>query len=79
MTARELLADLPHRWLQGNAEVVCQAIAYDSRQITPGDVFVAIRGSRMDGHQFLDQAAANGSGLLIVEEENNLPDFNHCF
>ena len=75
MTARELLADLPHRWLQGNAEVVCQAIAYDSRQITPGDVFVAIRGSRKDGHQFLDQAAATGAGLLIVEEEKNLPDF----
>jgi len=73
MTARELLADLPHRWLQGNPDVTCETVAYDSRQITPGAVFIAIRGNRVDGHQFLGTADAAGVALAIVEEEGNLP------
>ena len=73
MTARELLADLPHRWLQGNPDVTCETVAYDSRQITPGAVFIAIRGSRVDGHEFLETTAAAGAALAIVEEEANLP------
>ena len=73
MTARELLTDLPHRWLQGNPDVTCETVAYDSRQITPGAVFIAIRGSRVDGHEFLETTAAAGAALAIVEEEANLP------
>ena len=73
MTARELLADLPHRWLQGNPDVTCETVAYDSRQITPGAVFIAIRGTRVDGHQFLETADAAGAVLAIVEEVGNLP------
>jgi UDP-N-acetylmuramoyl-L-alanyl-D-glutamate--2,6-diaminopimelate ligase len=73
MTARELLADLPHRWLQGNPDVTCETVAYDSRQITPGAVFIAIRGSQVDGHEFLETTAAAGAALAIVEEEGNLP------
>ncbi|URR36274.1 UDP-N-acetylmuramoyl-tripeptide--D-alanyl-D-alanine ligase [Thermosynechococcus sp. HN-54] len=42
-------------------------ICTDSRQITPGNVFLALRGETFDGHQFVDQAAAAGAIALIVE------------
>ena len=74
MTAAELLEGLPHRWLQGNPGADCTGLAYDSRQITPGAVFVAIPGNRADGHRFLPQAAAAGAALLVVQDEVPLPE-----
>mgnify|MGYP005848860867 CR=1 FL=1 len=38
----------------------------DSRQLQPGDAFLALRGEHFDGHQFLDQAIARGAVALIV-------------
>jgi UDP-N-acetylmuramoyl-tripeptide--D-alanyl-D-alanine ligase len=40
----------------------------DSRLVTPGCLFVALRGERTDGHRFLDAAAAAGAAALLVAE-----------
>jgi UDP-N-acetylmuramoyl-L-alanyl-D-glutamate--2,6-diaminopimelate ligase len=40
----------------------------DSREVTPGCCFVAVRGSITDGHRFIDQAAARGAGLVVAEQ-----------
>ena len=40
----------------------------DSRGIHRGDIFVAVRGSQVDGHAFLDRAAAAGASAVVVEE-----------
>jgi UDP-N-acetylmuramoyl-tripeptide--D-alanyl-D-alanine ligase len=40
--------------------------AVDSRQVEPGQAFVALPGERTDGHEFLGRAAAAGAGALIV-------------
>jgi UDP-N-acetylmuramoyl-tripeptide--D-alanyl-D-alanine ligase len=45
------------------------AVVTDSRQATPGSLFVAIPGERVDGHDFLDAAARNGSLAAIVDHE----------
>jgi UDP-N-acetylmuramoyl-tripeptide--D-alanyl-D-alanine ligase len=42
-------------------------VAIDSRQVRPGDLFVAIRGSRVDGHDYARDAAARGAGALLGE------------
>ncbi|MFM7889438.1 MAG: UDP-N-acetylmuramoyl-tripeptide--D-alanyl-D-alanine ligase [Actinomycetota bacterium] len=39
---------------------------FDSRQITPGSVFIALKGERQDGHDFVQSAMANGAALSIV-------------
>jgi alanine racemase len=41
--------------------------AHDSRQIAPGECFVAVRGPHADGHDYLEAAAAAGAGALLVE------------
>jgi len=43
-------------------------ISIDSRAISPGEAFFAIRGDRVDGHDFASIAAANGAALLVVSE-----------
>jgi alanine racemase len=43
------------------------AFSHDSRQIAPGELFVAVRGERGDGHDYLLDAARRGAGGLLVE------------
>ncbi|MBN9188893.1 MAG: UDP-N-acetylmuramoylalanyl-D-glutamate--2,6-diaminopimelate ligase, partial [Microbacterium sp.] len=47
--------------------VVSGAVDTDSREIEPGDVFVAKRGEATDGHLYVDAAVASGAVLAIVE------------
>uniref|UniRef100_A0A7C4W201 UDP-N-acetylmuramoyl-tripeptide--D-alanyl-D-alanine ligase n=1 Tax=Fervidobacterium thailandense TaxID=1008305 RepID=A0A7C4W201_9BACT len=41
----------------------------DSRQVQPGDVFVAIKGQRVDGHDFVGDALAKGAFAVLVERD----------
>jgi UDP-N-acetylmuramoyl-L-alanyl-D-glutamate--2,6-diaminopimelate ligase len=51
----------------GNIEI--GGIAVDSRKVRQGDLFVALRGERTDGHEFLPQAARAGAAAALVERE----------
>lgn len=42
-------------------------ISTDTRAVTPGDCFVALRGERFDGHRFVDEAIAAGAGALVLD------------
>ncbi len=44
-------------------------VAFDSREVAPGHVFVAMKGEATDGHLFLDKAFAAGAAGAIVSEE----------
>ena len=50
-----------------DAGLVATGLAYDSRAVRPGSVFVAIRGVHVDGHDFVEAARANGAVAAIVE------------
>lgn len=43
------------------------ALAYDSRDVRPGSLFVAVSGERADGHDFVDQALALGAAAVVLE------------
>ncbi|MBA3751921.1 UDP-N-acetylmuramoyl-tripeptide--D-alanyl-D-alanine ligase [Candidatus Dependentiae bacterium] len=45
-------------------------ISLDSRQLKDGEVYVAIKGQRFDGHDFIEEAVEKGAAGLIVNEEN---------
>ncbi|MFN8593943.1 MAG: UDP-N-acetylmuramoyl-L-alanyl-D-glutamate--2,6-diaminopimelate ligase [Thermomicrobiales bacterium] len=49
----------------GEAEIT--GITYDSRAVKPGDLFAALRGADLDGHDFLAEAEARGAAALLVE------------
>ncbi len=52
-------------------DVPIRGLATDSRNVVPGDLFVALRGLQVDAHEHLEQALALGAVALVVEE---LPD-----
>jgi UDP-N-acetylmuramoyl-L-alanyl-D-glutamate--2,6-diaminopimelate ligase len=43
-------------------------IAYDSRKVSPGTLFVAIRGEKTDGNKFVDDAVAGGAAAIVSEQ-----------
>ena len=49
-----------------NADFVVSGVTFDSREVGPGDLFVALRGATTDGHRFLDQARAQGAAGALV-------------
>jgi alanine racemase len=51
------------------------AIAYDSRTLRPGDLFVAVRTDRADGHDFVDAACKRGAAGVLVEQAVDLSAF----
>ena len=81
MTLSELIQDLPVLSVHGNASVAVSALCSDSRQVTPGAVFVAVKGYASDGHAYIPQAIARGAVAVICETlpgstsaEETLPD-----
>lgn len=50
-------------------------ISTDTRQLSPGMLYVALRGQHFDGHHFLAQAQQQGAIAAIVESPVTLPDF----
>lgn len=48
-------------------ETIALGITTDTRQLRPGQIFLALRGENFDGHTFLDQAAAQGAIAAIVD------------
>jgi UDP-N-acetylmuramoyl-tripeptide--D-alanyl-D-alanine ligase len=46
-----------------------QRASTDSRQLQAGDLFIALRGARFDGHDFLNQAVAGGARAVMVDHE----------
>ena len=47
-------------------------IVIDSREATPGSLFVALRGERMDGHRFVDDARSRGASAALVSRTSGL-------
>lgn len=55
-------------------DLVGHRFVTDSREVKPGDVFVAIKGNRVDGHDFVKQALQAGAFAVVVERDLGLPN-----
>lgn len=67
-----ILPEISSENLKQDAEVT--GLFNDARLVTPGCVFVAIKGSALDGHKFLPDAVAKGASALVVEETSLIPE-----
>lgn len=67
MLLRELAEKIPGAVITGNPEAAIEGVSYDSRQVKPGDLFVALRGEKTDGALFAAQAVAAGAAACAAE------------
>ena len=52
---------------EASADFTVQGVAFDSREVTQGDLFIAMRGEVSDGHKFIDKAIAAGAAGIVCE------------
>ena len=71
ITLRDVLEGTGGTFLgDADQDLLLRHVRHDSRQVKPGDLFVAIVGERLDGHDFLGQASERGAGAALVAREH---------
>ncbi|MEW6377279.1 MAG: UDP-N-acetylmuramoyl-L-alanyl-D-glutamate--2,6-diaminopimelate ligase [Thermodesulfobacteriota bacterium] len=72
MELEKLLEGVEIRRITGETHQEIEGIAYHSRQVGKGFLFVAIRGMEIDGHQFIGEAIERGAEAILLEEEREI-------
>ncbi len=67
---KELLVGLPDARVVGDENAEVASLAYDSRQVSAGTAFVAVRGTERDGHEFIEQAVQRGASFIVADNED---------
>src|SRR3954452_15572191 len=73
MQLKTLVAAVSPRQVIGPLDRVVESIAYDSRRVQRNGLFVALRGEKSNGHQFIDQAVEKGATVVVTEHEVQSP------
>lgn len=73
MKLKAILKDIPIINLTGDPAVEITAVVTNSKAVTPGALFIALKGSQHDGHHYLDEAVAKGARAVMVEEPGSVP------
>ena len=71
MKLTAILSKLSTLSITGETEKEITGINIDSRKIQPGHIFVAMKGTQVDGHQFIPKAIELGATAVILED---MPD-----
>ena len=66
----ELLKATQGRLVCGDKAITAKNISIDSRSVKKGDVFVAIKGDKFDGHDFIDEVIKKGAVCIIKDSLN---------
>ena len=74
LSAAEIAVATGGRLISGRPDQRVERWSIDSRAIAPGDLFVAVRGDRFDGHDFVAAALAAGAAGAVVTATPALPE-----
>lgn len=68
-TVNQILANLPGATLlsSGAGETVVTSVAFDSRKVTHGTLFIAVPGAKFDGHSFVRDVVTKGASAVVVQ------------
>lgn len=67
-TIEQLITSVKGATITGNAKVTVLHLTYDSRQVGDGSLFFAVKGTQVDGHQFIDQVIEKGAAAIVCEQ-----------
>ncbi len=69
MKLKVIIRDLKIDGISGNENMDIAGVTFDSRKLSPGYLFVAIRGNVSDGHTFISDALSAGASAILCEED----------
>lgn len=69
MKLRELIINLETESLSSKDDPEVTHVAYDSRKVGPGGIFVCVVGVHSDGHKFIREAVCAGAAAVVVERD----------
>src|SRR5687768_13364291 len=72
-TLKQLIEGLPAQ-TTGSLDVAIEDVVFDSRQVRPGSLFVALQGTRADGRRFIADAIAAGARAILLESTQSATD-----
>ena len=64
---KDILYKVAIESVHGSTDLTIEKIEFDSRKVSYNDVFVAIKGTLSDGHQFIDKAISLGASVIVCE------------
>ena len=65
---KDILYKVTIEAVHGSTDLSIEKIEFDSRKVSNNDVFVAIKGSLSDGHQFIDKSISLGASVVVCED-----------
>jgi len=68
MILQDILYGVAIKSIIGKTDSVVDAIAFDSRAIVANTLFIAIKGTQVDGHQYIAQTIAAGAKVIVCEQ-----------
>jgi UDP-N-acetylmuramoyl-L-alanyl-D-glutamate--2,6-diaminopimelate ligase len=79
MQIEEILKGIGIVSLTGGKDTKISGIEFDSRKVSRGSLFAAVKGYKTDGHDFINAAVASGASAVICESLPGNPDKNVCW
>ncbi len=64
----EITGQIKVEKIMGNPDVAISGMTMNSRDVVPGMLFVAVKGTHTDGHLYISQALENGASAILCEE-----------
>ena len=68
MKIKEILANCNLLEIEGDKDIDILDLAFDSRNVKDGSLFFAVRGSQVDGHEYIEKAIAQGAKAIVCEK-----------
>lgn len=69
MKLSKVLENVKYDLVNEFKDIEVEGIEYNSKEIKEGDIFVAIKGFKTDGHKYIDSAIENGAKVIILEDK----------
>jgi UDP-N-acetylmuramoyl-L-alanyl-D-glutamate--2,6-diaminopimelate ligase len=69
MLLKDIFLDVDYKLINGNLDIDINNISIDSRDIINNSAFFCIRGTKTDGHNFIDSAINNGAKCIVIDKD----------
>ncbi|MCV9387131.1 UDP-N-acetylmuramoyl-L-alanyl-D-glutamate--2,6-diaminopimelate ligase [Reichenbachiella ulvae] len=78
-TLKDILYNVKLTSVSGNTGIEVVDVCFDSRKVQKGSLFVAVKGTQVDGHDYIEKAIKSGAVAVVCEEMPLLPDIHVTF